>query len=218
MLINEIKYRLGESILIEHSGVLLTRVTHIPVGAQRSGKCSIIGNILVILPWDCEEPGYLTMEFHENLIKLPIWNKTPYYCFASSIQQVGINQCLTSGVIEQLSINKINLEPYKRTKPSTFRLGRYKIIVDENGLIFWQAVRDLNRTIRGICVIESGILFLGSKELELDEEQSRSFYADLKLLPLWTKTFAWGHHESLFICEEQKLRKTTRNRMFPLFR
>ena len=33
MLMNEIKYRLGEFIIVEHSGVLLTWVTHIALGA-----------------------------------------------------------------------------------------------------------------------------------------------------------------------------------------
>lgn len=78
MLINEIKYRLGEFIIIEHSRVFLTWVTHIALGDQRSGKCFIIGNILVIGPWDHEEAGYLKLEFHEHLMKLPPWNKTRY--------------------------------------------------------------------------------------------------------------------------------------------
>ena len=94
------------------------------------------------------------------------------------------------------------------TVPGTFRLGRYKITVDENSIVSWQTIGDLNRTIGGTCFIESGILFIGPKENELDEGQSRKiFFNELKLLPQWDKTFAWGHYGSLRICKESKSRK-----------
>jgi len=209
MLINENKYRLGELIIIEHSGVLLTWVTHIALGDQRSGKCFIIGNILVIGPWDHEEAGYLKLEFHEHLMKLPAWNKTRYYCFASGLWKVGTKQSLTSYLIEQLSIDIIDMRAVNITLPSTFRLGRYKITVGENSIISWQTLRELNRTIGGTCFTESGILFIGPKENELDEGQSRKiFFNGLKLLPQWDKTFAWGHYRSLKICKEPKPRKS----------
>ncbi len=209
MLINEIKYRLGEFIIIEHSGVLLTCVTHIALGAQRSGRCFIIGNLLVIGPWDREEAGHLKLEFHEHLMKLPAWNKTRYYCFASSLRKVGTEQSLTSYLTEQLSIDKIGMEAVNITVPSTFRLDRYKITVGENSIISWQTIGELNRTIGGRCFTESGILFIGPKENELDEGQSRKiFFNELKLLPQWDKTFAWGHYGSLRICEESKPRKS----------
>ena len=209
MLINEIKYRLGEFIIIEHSGVLLTWVTHIALGAQRSGRCFIIGNILVIGPWDREEAGYLKLEFNEYLMKLPAWNKTRYYCFASSLRKVGTEQSLTSYLIEQLSIDKIGMGAVNIAVPSTFRLGRYKITVGENSIISWQTIGELNRTIGGNCFTESGILFIGPKEDELDEGQSRKiFFNGLKLLPQWDKTFEWGHYGSLRICKEPKPRKS----------
>ena len=209
MLINEIKYRLGEFIILEHSGVLLTWVTHIALGAQRSGRCFIIGNILVIGPLEGEEAGYLKLEFHEHLIKLPAWNKTRYYCFASSLRKVGTEQSLTRYLTEQLSIGKIGMEAVNITVPSTSRLGRYKITVGENSIISWQTIGELNRTIGGTCFTESGILFIGSKEDELDEGRSRKiFFNGLKLLPQWDKTFAWGHYGSLRICKEPKPRKS----------
>jgi hypothetical protein len=160
MSINEIKYRLGDFIIIEHSGVLLTWVTHIALGAQRSGRCFIVGNILVIGPLDREESGYLKLEFHENLMKLPTWDKTRYYCFASSLRKVGTKQSLTSYLTEELSIDKIGMEADNITEPSTFRLDRHKINVGENSIISWQTIGELNRTISGRCFTESGILFV----------------------------------------------------------
>jgi hypothetical protein len=209
MLINEIKYRLDEFIIIEHSGVLLTWVTHIALGAQRSGRCFIIGNILVIGPLDGEEAGHLKLEFNEHLMKLPPWNKTHYYCFASSLRKVGTEQSPTSYLIEQLSIDKIGMKAVNITVPRTFRLGRHKITVGENSIISWQTIEELNRTIGGTCFIESGILFIGPKEDELDEGQSRKkFFTGLKLLPQWDKTFVWGRYGSLRICKEPKPRKS----------
>ena len=206
---NEIKYRLDEFIIIEHSGVLLTWVTHIALGAQRSGRCFIVGNILLIGSLDREEAGFLKLEFHEHLMKLPPWNKTHYYCFASSLRKVGTEQSLASYLIKQSSIDKIGMESVNIAAPTTFRLDRYKITVGENRVISWQTIGELNRTIGGKCFTESGILFIGPKENELDEGQSRKiFFNELKLLPQWDKTFAWGHYGSLRICEESKPRKS----------
>ena len=184
-------------------------MTHIALGAQRSGRCFIVGNILVIGPWDSEKAGHLKLEFHEHLMKLPAWDKTRYYCFASSLRKVGTEQSLTSYLIEQLSIDKIGMGAVNIAVPSTFRLGRYKITVGENSIISWQTIGELNRTIGGRCFTESGILFIGPKENELDEGQSRKiFFNELKLLPQWDKTFAWGHYGSLRICKESKPRKS----------
>jgi hypothetical protein len=209
MLMNEIKYRLGEFIIIEHSGVLLTWVTHIALGAQRSGRCYIVGNILLIGSLDREEAGFLKLEFNEHLMKLPPWNKTRYYCFASSLRKVGSEQSFSSYLTEELSIDKIGMKAVNITSPGTFRLDRYKINVGENSIISWQTIGELNRTIGGKCFIESGILFIGQKEDEFDAGQSRKiFFNELKLLPQWDKTFVWGHYGSLRICEGSKPRKS----------
>jgi len=151
----------------------------------------------------------LKLEFHEHLMKLSAWNKTRYYCFASSLRKVGTEQSLTSYLTGQLSIDKIGMEAVNITVPSTFRLDRYKITVDENSIISWQTIGELNRTTGGRCFAESGILFIGPKESELDEGQGRKiFINELKRLPQWDKTFAWGHYGSLRICKESKPRKS----------
>jgi len=209
MSINEIKYRLGDYIIIEHSGVLLTWVTHIALGAQRSGRCFIVGNILLMGSLDREEAGFLKLEFNEHLMKLPPWNKTRYYCFASSLRKVGTEKSLTSYLREQLPIDKTGMKSVSITAPGTFRLDRYKVTVSENRIISWKTIGELNRTIGGKCFTESGILFIGSKENELDEGKSRKiFLKELKQLPQWDKTFAWGHYGSLRICEESRTRKS----------
>ncbi len=209
MLIKESKYRLNEFIIIEHGGVLLTWVMHIPLGAQRGGNAYIIGNILVLEHWDHEEAGYLKLEFHEQLLKLPAWNKTKYYCFASNLRKVDIGRSLTGGILKQLAIKKNERITDSIARSGNFRLGRYKITVNEERLITWKIYGEPGRILCGKCFSESGILFLEPKEGELDEGQSKkSFFAHLKLLPQWDKTFAWGHYGSLMNCKALDPRKS----------
>lgn len=202
MLKNEISYKLDEFVIIEHGGVLLTWVEHMPFGGQRSGKCYRLGNILVILPWDHKGPGYLKWEFYEYSMKLPRWTKTHYYCFASSLREVGIAQSLSSEVIRKIADSESSHELVKVVESRSFQLNRYKITVHNSNIISWATVGGSNKTIGGTCFIESDIIFLGPQENESDTKQRRLFFAELKLLPLWDKTVVWGHAGSLKICEK----------------
>ena len=193
---------MNEYIIIEHGSVLLSWVSHIALGTQLSGRCLIIGNILIIGQSEQEEAGYFKLEFHELSMELPVWNKTGYYCLASSIRKIGTEQSLTIDSIKHLLIQKPPMEPGNINGPGKFRLGRYKITVDENSAIAWQTIGEMEKTIGGRCIIESGILFIVPKETELDEGQRRQkFFAGLKLLPQWN-TIAWGHYGYLMICGE----------------
>ena len=205
----EAKYRLHEYIIIEHGGILLTWVSHTALGLQLSGKCFIIGNILVIGPQENEEPGFLKLEFHGQLMKLPAWVKTTFYCFSSSIRNVDTGQSIISELKQNPYIKEKSKEAINAKGSGNFRLGRYKIIVDKNNTISWQTIGELNRIISGRCITESGILFIRSKENEYEGGQSREdFFSGLKLLEQWNKTFAWGHYGSLLKCKEQDRHKS----------
>lgn len=201
---NEMRYRLGKYILTEYSNILLMWATNTAFGGQRTGHCFIIDNILVLMPWERKEVGYLRLEFHINQIRLPTWNKTRYYCFSSDIRQVGMPRSLAKDELEQFSLDS-NPQPVSLEGACSYRLGRYKIIVDGKRVVAWQTIRESGKVIGGKCMIESGILFLCPKEEEFDEGQSRVFYSELKLLPAWDITRAWGHQESLLTCEDPKL-------------
>ena len=54
--------------------------SHAGLSGLKTGKCLIIGNVLVIGPSERERPGYLKREFLEHLNRLPPWDKTEYYC------------------------------------------------------------------------------------------------------------------------------------------
>lgn len=202
MLRDELNYRLGNFILVERDGITLSWVTHSPFGGQRSGRCYILGNILVLLPCDHVEPGYLKLEFHGHLRKVPQWTKTTYYCYAASLMRIGLLQRLTREEIKHIANNKITHEAIDRAEPGTYRLNRYKITVHHNLAISWQTIDELNKTIGGSCYIESDIILLGPQKNKAGEERRRVFFNELKLLPLWNKTAAWGHAESLKICDE----------------
>lgn len=212
MATSEIKYRLGEYVIIEHGGILLTWVSHTAIGAQLSGRCFIIGNILVVGPAEDEEAGFLVLEFNEQLMKLPAWVKTTYYCFASSLRKVGTGKSILSDLIEHPYIPKIGKTTGKTKGPGVFRLGSYRITVGENSIISWQTIGELNRKLSGKCIAESGILFIGPKENESEDSQSRrEFFSGQKLLRRWDRTFAWGHYGSLMTCKELELRSSGTN-------
>jgi hypothetical protein len=137
-------------------------------------------------------------------MKLPRWAKTHYYCFASTLRQISVAQDLSTDVIGQIAKGERSHEIIKVVGSSSFQLGRYKITVHKSHIISWITIGGLNKTISGTCFIESDIIFLGPQENESDTKQRRLFFAELKLLPLWDKTVAWGHAGSLKICEKFK--------------
>lgn len=203
MPISESRYRLGEFMITEHGSVLLTWAAHIAVGDQLSGECFVVGDILVIGPCEREESGYLKLEFHEHLMRLPAWNKTRYYCFLSDIREVGSGQSIAGDLIRRLAAGNVDAKAGDIAGQGTFRLGQYEIAADENGTISWKTVGQSNTTSGGRCFIESGVLFLGAKEYESDGEQNRQkFSAGLKLLPQWDRTLAWGDYRHRMSCKE----------------
>jgi hypothetical protein len=206
---HETEYRLGEHVLMEHSHFLLTWLLQFPMGAQRIGKCYVVGNILVILPWYRHEPGYLRMEFHYHLRKLPVWHKTTFYVFASSLHQVIGGRALADDMIELLALNAINLDLSNNIELGTFRLGRYKIKADNDNALSWQTLGLNNKVLCGSCFLESGLLLLGPTIEESSAVVRKSFYSELNLLPQWDKTLAWGYAENLRRCKESKHNKIT---------
>jgi len=206
------KFRLEKFIITEYDKFFITWEAHIAIGAQRSGNCFIIGDILVIGPWNHEDAGYLMLEYHEQLMKLPAWNKTRYYCFSSSLRNVKTGQKLLNCFnLQQVKESKTSIGPLKIPEPGIFRLGQYKIVVEENNNVSWHAYGGLNKTIGGRCFIESGILFTWSKEYDRYESQSKKeWLGRLRLMPQWDKTFAWGHGKVLQSCHQEKELKKSR--------
>jgi hypothetical protein len=193
MMINESIYRLGTYRIAEYENGLLHWETHFNFGVQRSGKCYIFGNILILGDWSHEEAGYLQLEFSELLQKLPAWNSTRYYCLSSELLNVSTGQNLTNDFLEHhIALTRITeSKPLIDMRPGISRLGRYQITVADNGEVSWQTYESLNRVVSGRCVIESDLLLIGPQEYDEVNQSKREFLNKLNQLSEWDKTMAW---------------------------
>jgi len=196
-MMKNVSYRLNHYIIVECNDSTLSWVEHSSFGCQRSGRCKILGNILVLLPCDHEEPGYLKLEFHEHLRRSPQWNKTDYYCYSASLLRIGISQSITCDAINNIAESKVSCGTVSKTEIGTYRLYRYEITIDKNLVVSWKTIRGLENTIGGSCYIESNIILLGPQVNESNDGQRRLFFTELKSLPLWNITAAWGYAKSL---------------------
>lgn len=205
-MINETIYRLGEYRIIEYENGLLRCEKLFNFGVQRSGKCFILGDILIIGHWGHEEIGYLQLEFFEQLEKLPAWNKTRYYCFAFELLNVCNGQNLTNDYLESSlrSINRASLKSEINVSTGTFRLGEYQITVNDNGEVSWQTYGGLNRVVGGRCVFESDILFMDEQEYDEGDQSRREFLKKLNQLPKWDNSVAWCRSLVLRTCQHQQ--------------
>jgi hypothetical protein len=204
------EYRLEDYIIAEYDRSVYTWEMNMILGQHRIGNCFIIGNILLMEPWSHEKDGCLKLEYHDRLRKLPVWNKSQYYCFSPSLRDTITEQSLSNYYFNQQQFNADNIpiKPAETLEPGIFRLTKYKIIVDENSTVSWQIYEQLNKIKGGLCGIESGILFITSQNNEVYESQSKKeWITTLRLLPKWDKTFAWGHWNVLRACVQGKKAK-----------
>jgi len=195
-------YRLGEYQIAEDEHGLLRWETHCNFGMQRSGKCYIFGNILILGKWSHEESGYLQLEFSELLQKLPIWNRSHYYCFISELLDVSRGLSITNDFLENYNVltRSTISTPLMNLIPGIFRLGRYQITVVDNAEVSWQTHESLNRVVGGQCVIESDVLFIDAQKYESRNQNKREFLNKLNQLPKWDKTMAWCRSYALRPC------------------
>jgi hypothetical protein len=206
-------YRLGEYRIAEDEHGLLRWETHFNFGVQRSGKCYIFGNVLILGKWSHEESGYLQLEFSELLKKLHIWNRTQYYCFISELLDVSTGQGITNDFLENyktLTINSIS-KPIMNITPGLFKLGKYRITVADNADISWQTYEGLDKIIGGHCIIESDLLLIGPQEYEEGNQKKRAFLDKLNKLPRWDKTMAWCRSTVLRPCSVEPERTENYN-------
>jgi hypothetical protein len=207
-------YRLRSYRVTEYENGLLWWETHFDFGMQRSGECFIYGNILIIKNWSSEKNGLLIGEFLDQLKKLPSWDKTLYYCFASELLDIKTGRKLTDDFLNRMSsprkICKIGTDRLKGLLSNQFKIDRYLITVNDDGIISWQTPGGVNRVESGRGTVESDIFFLGPG---IGDELTRSkqeFLDHLSRLPQWSGTLAWCRHSALRVCREEQKGKSTR--------
>ncbi len=197
-MIEEIAYRFGEYQIAEYDDGVLRWVAHHGFGEQRGGRCYIVGDILVIGQFVHEEIGYLKGEFLDRLEKLPVWNRTKFYCFASELLDVfsgkSSNQdCECQRLLSTWGSNRSRWQPVGDEALGTFRLGKYRVTVASYSQISWQRLEGRDRIAGGQCTIHSGILFIGPKEYETVGRSWREFLSELNKIAPWNRTRIWSH-------------------------
>ena len=193
-------YRLGEYRITDYENGRLSWERHVDFGVQRSGDGYLLGDVLILGPGSHEENGFLIGEFLDQLKKMPVWNKTRYYCHASELLEVATGRGLTEDFLNRVS--SLEKRPLTGLKPGMFRLGRYRIIVTAGNEVLWQTSGGVNRVAGGPGRIESGLLILGPQEVDEEGPKKRDFLDKLNQLPQWEGTQVWCQESVLQECRE----------------
>jgi hypothetical protein len=205
IMIEKSTYRLAEYQITEYDDGALQWTVHHGFGEQWSGKCFILDDILVLEEFTHEEIGYLKGEFLDHIRKLPVWNKTKFYCFASDLLDVSSGRSLSRDWKNYLPSTRgaaRNRSQAPKVKgPLTFPLDKYKVTVADNDQISWQALEGGDRVAGGQCIIQSGILFIGPREYETGQRSRQEFLEELNDIPPWKRTKIWSHSLALRPCE-----------------
>lgn len=205
---NKKMFRLGEYLITEFDNGQVQWEAHAALGMQRSGNCFILDNILIVGRCRDEDDGYLKMEFHGQLRKLPAWSKTAYYCFSFNLLDVITGQVLTEDFLQEVTtLAQIKGAPTNSVadmKHGTFRLGQYRINVAEDGNISWQSVDGIDKVIGGPCRIESNVLFICPQEYVREHQNKHDFLSALRRLTKWHYTIAWCRSMVLEECKPQQ--------------
>ncbi len=200
-------YRLRSYRITEYEPGVIWWETHFDFGKQRGGECFVCGNILILKTWSQEKDGLLIGEFLDQLRKLPPWDKTPYYCFASELLDTLTARGLTSDQLKQMLFWMNRQKPGPNGPqgllPGSFRINRYRITVSDEGAISWQTARGADKIIGGPGSIESGILFLEPMQGDEIKQSRQDFLSHLSRLPQWTVTQAWCRYSALRSCQER---------------
>lgn len=207
IMIEKSTYRLGEYQISEYGDGVLWWYAHHGLGQQRSGRCFVHGDLLVIGQFSDEESGFLKREFLDRLKNLPPWRKTKFYCFASELRDVSSGQTLSEDSKNRVPaiqrISRTQVQAGQDEASGTFRLDRYKVTVEAGGEILWQGLEGTETVVGGQCSVLSGILFIGPKGFETGGQSRRKFLAELNEIPPWNRTRMWGHSLALRACEPQ---------------
>jgi hypothetical protein len=191
-------YRLGEYRITDYENGRLSWKRHVDFGVQRSGDGYLLDDTLILGPASHEENGFLIGEFLDRLKKIPVWDKTRYYCHASELLEVATGRELTEDFLTRISSSE------KRNptglKPGMFRLGRYRITLSAGHEVFWQTPGGVHRVAGGPGRIESGLLILGPQEVDEEGPKKRDFLDKLIHLSQWEGTQVWCQESVLQEC------------------
>lgn len=197
-------FRLGEHKIIQAGGALWWEA-HTGVGAFKTGRCFVRGNILFLGPSEREEPGYLKREFLESLQALPQWGHTRYYCSTYSMNECRSGRTLTEEeMFEWAGSQTKKIQFFDKMEPGTsaaasYRLGQHEI-TQKDGQWRWRTYSGSGRIREGRCIVESGILFLGTGQTEESGDLKHAFIERLRQLPEWRATSLYCPSCAVYDC------------------
>lgn len=182
-------YRLAEYKICEGAGGGLWWESHFGFGLRREGACFVRGAILFMEPWMNETPGLLIMEFDNQLKRLPVWDRTPFFCRQADIRRCDTGQSVSWDALRdgRSDIGRETTAPNGSGQTTSWRLDRYEISRADDGEFRWRTAGRRQQIRSGRAMVVDDILFL-----DLGEERSAEGAADfsdrLGRLPLWTHT------------------------------
>lgn len=192
-------FRLGTYIISAFGDSVFTWTTNAAFGSTRSGRCFLVGNVLILLSWEQKALGYLRLEFQRNQMKFPAWDLSRYYCLSNDLNLPGKRNLAPEECLAYLTLKDGQRTPAVGG-PGRYRLDRYEIRVAARGKISWITTDTPGKAAIGPARIESGILFLGPKHGIIDCGPVRTFHAELRSFPPWKQTGWWGYEASLRSC------------------
>lgn len=195
-MIEKSRYRLGEYQISEYEGGAPCWIAHHGFGKQRTGRCLIHDDILILGQSSREEDGFLKREFLERIRRLPTWDKTSLYCHAAELMDVSSGRCLDLIGASHALAGRNPERPLSKVQndksSGCFRVHKYRITVSENEQIRWEAVEGGDRIAGGQCFVQSGILFIGPLDYEVRTLSSHEFLRELNEASPWRRTEIWG--------------------------
>lgn len=193
------RYRIGEYQISEFPDGRIWWTSHSGFAIQVGGPCYVLGNVLLIGDRCSQEIGFMKSEFLDYLKKLPLWNKTRYYCFSSSLMDTATGKHPCPERLQQLGRphDAICSNTIMAGKSETYRMGRYQIAITSEGDITWKSYAGMYQIVQGSALIESNILFIGPKRGDPLEKSKREFLRTLQSRPKWNGTAFWCQGQAL---------------------
>lgn len=93
-------------------------------------------------------------------------------------------------------------------KEIIYRLGDYKIIESDTGILHWEAHSGVGLLKEGMCYLKGDILFIGSAENQKEGFLKLEFFESFKDAEVWSKTRYFSTNAEIFYCLNGK--KVTR--------
>jgi len=187
------RFRLNEYQISELPDGRLWWTSHSGFEIQIGGPCCLFGNVLLIGDPCSEENGFMKSEFLYYIKKLPLWNRTPYYCLSSSLMDTVTGKHIDADILQRVAhpLDATGSDTIMAGKSENFQLGRYQISITTEGDTIWKSYTGMNQIVVGSVLVESDILFIGPKLCNAPEEGKREFLSNLQSFPKWNRTVFW---------------------------